>query len=61
MKPMRRLVWLLLTLVLASLPGVATPASDRGIGGTGAPATGPAISDRGIGGTGIVGVITGFR
>ena len=39
---------------------LGAPAADRGIGGTGAPASGPAISDRGIGGTGIVGVITGF-
>ena len=32
--------------------------ADRGIGGTGAPAT--LQADRGIGGTGIIGVITGF-
>jgi hypothetical protein len=33
--------------------------AERGIGGTGAPAT-TQLSDRGIGGTGIVGVVTGF-
>jgi hypothetical protein len=60
MKTARRVMWLALTLVVAGFPLVATPASDRGIGGTGAPASGPSISDRGIGGTGIVGVITGF-
>src|ERR1700722_6771735 len=60
MKATRRMVWLLLALVFACFPLVRTPASDRGIGGTGAPAPGPLISDRGIGGTGIVGVITGF-
>ena len=32
--------------------------TDRGIGGTGAPAL--RTTDRGIGGTGIIGVITGF-
>jgi hypothetical protein len=60
MKAARRLVCLALALWGASIPLVGTPASDRGIGGTGGPAAGPEISDRGIGGTGIVGVITGF-
>ena len=60
MNATRRWVWLWLALAGMCLPQVAAPASDRGIGGTGAPASGPAISDRGIGGTGIVGVITGF-
>jgi Domain of unknown function (DUF5666) len=64
MKATRRLGWLVLALVAVCLPLAGAPASDRGIGGTGAPpnasASGPAISDRGIGGTGIVGVITGF-
>ncbi len=45
-------------------PLVADPlVSDRGIGGTGGPATVSAtsqIADRGIGGTGVVGVVTGF-
>jgi hypothetical protein len=60
MKGACRAVCLLLALLGACilLPGTAT--SERGIGGTGAPASGPEISDRGIGGTGIVGVITGF-
>jgi hypothetical protein len=39
-------------------PDGARPVADRGIGGTGAPAT--QVADRGIGGTGIIGVITGF-
>jgi hypothetical protein len=56
----RRLLWLVLAAMCACLPLANAPAADRGIGGTGGPATGPAISDRGIGGTGIVGVITGF-
>jgi hypothetical protein len=60
MKSARRVVCLLLALWGACVPLAATPASDRGIGGTGGPASGPEISDRGIGGTGIVGVITGF-
>ena len=61
MNATRRWVWLWLALAVhAPASPVAAPASDRGIGGTGAPASGPAISDRGIGGTGIVGVITGF-
>jgi hypothetical protein len=60
MKAVRRVVCLVLALVGVCFAPVGSPASDRGIGGTGAPASGPAISDRGIGGTGIVGVITGF-
>lgn len=68
MRVTRRVVCLGLALAGACLPLIGTPASDRGIGGTGAPANiapnaapfGPAISDRGIGGTGIVGTITGF-
>jgi hypothetical protein len=56
----RRLVCLVLALAGGCLCVAGTRASDRGIGGTGAPAEGPEISDRGIGGTGIVGVITGF-
>ncbi len=74
MKATRRWVWLLLAIVVACLPVAGAPASDRGIGGTGASASGipappspagPQLSDRGIGGTGIggtgiVGVITGF-
>ena len=69
MKAMRPVVCLALALVGACLPLAAMSASDRGIGGTGAPTntapsntapSGPAIADRGIGGTGIVGVITGF-
>jgi hypothetical protein len=65
MKATRRLLCLMLGVVGACLPLTGTSASDRGIGGTGAPstgspATGPAIADRGIGGTGIVGTITGF-
>lgn len=39
-------------------PDGGRPVADRGIGGTGAPAT--RLADRGIGGTGIIGVITGF-
>ena len=66
MKATRRAV---LAVLLVCIPLVGTPASDRGIGGTGAPLSGgpsaaapsgPRVSDRGIGGTGIVGVITGF-
>ncbi len=34
--------------------------ADRGIGGTGGPASAVETADRGIGGTGVVGVITGF-
>src|ERR1700722_13176099 len=60
MRAMRRVVCLVLALLSVCLPLVGTPAADRGIGGTGAPASGPGISDRGIGGTGIVGIITGF-
>jgi hypothetical protein len=60
MKAARRVVCLLLALSGACVLLAGTAASDRGIGGTGAPAGGPEISDRGIGGTGIVGVITGF-
>ena len=60
MKAARRVVCLVLAFWGACVPLTATPASDRGIGGTGGPASGPEISDRGIGGTGIVGVITGF-
>jgi len=60
MKAARRLVCLVLALLGACLPLVGSPASDRGIGGTGAPAAAPSVSDRGIGGTGIVGVVTGF-
>lgn len=60
MKAARRLCCLGLALLGVCLPLVGSPASDRGIGGTGAPTSGPAISDRGIGGTGIVGVVTGF-
>jgi len=44
-------------------PGGVAPVADRGIGGTGAPASMAAArraADRGIGGTGIVGVVTGF-
>jgi hypothetical protein len=55
-----RLVCLALAFLGCCLPLVGSPAADRGIGGTGAPASGPVISDRGIGGTGIVGVVTGF-
>ena len=39
-------------------PDGSRPIADRGIGGTGAPAS--QVTDRGIGGTGIIGVITGF-
>jgi hypothetical protein len=60
MTAVRRMVCLVLALWGACVPLAGTPASDRGIGGTGGPAVGPEISDRGIGGTGIVGVITGF-
>ena len=60
MRAARRLACLVLALWGICLSPTGTPASDRGIGGTGAPAAGPEISDRGIGGTGIVGVITGF-
>ncbi len=60
MKTTRWPVCLLLVLLVACIPFAGAPASDRGIGGTGAPASGPVISDRGIGGTGIVGVVTGF-
>jgi hypothetical protein len=60
MKSARQLICLALALLGACLPLVDMQAADRGIGGTGAPASGPAISDRGIGGTGIVGVVTGF-
>jgi hypothetical protein len=43
-------------------PGGSPLVVDRGIGGTGAPATAPVprTAERGIGGTGIVGVVTGF-
>jgi Domain of unknown function (DUF5666) len=60
MKAARRAAWLMLALWGACVPLASTALSDRGIGGTGGPASGPEISDRGIGGTGIVGVITGF-
>jgi hypothetical protein len=60
MKAARRAVCLLLALLGACVFLAGKAASDRGIGGTGAPAGAPEISDRGIGGTGIVGVITGF-
>jgi Domain of unknown function (DUF5666) len=60
MKAARRAICLFLALWGVCVLLAGTAASDRGIGGTGAPPTGPQISDRGIGGTGIVGVITGF-
>lgn len=60
MKAARPAIRLLLALLGVGGSPAVTPASDRGIGGTGAPAPGPQINDRGIGGTGIVGVITGF-
>src|SRR5579875_2874356 len=60
MKPARFGTILLIALLAACGAPGRTTASDRGIGGTGAPTAGPEISDRGIGGTGIVGVITGF-
>ncbi|MGD0104242.1 MAG: DUF5666 domain-containing protein [Rhodopila sp.] len=44
-------------------PDGVAPVADRGIGGTGAPASTAVAwrtADRGIGGTGIVGVVTGF-
>jgi len=60
MKAARRAVCLLFALWGVCVLLAGTAASDRGIGGTGAPSGGPQVSDRGIGGTGIVGVITGF-
>lgn len=57
---MQRRVVLLLLAMLASCAQGSSTVSERGIGGTGGPASGTALADRGIGGTGIVGVITGF-
>ncbi|HYD70698.1 DUF5666 domain-containing protein [Azospirillum sp.] len=52
---MRRIARILAPLLLlaAACGGPVGQTTDRGIGGTGAAVTGPAVTDRGIGGTGI--------